>query len=252
MVASAHSPTAAATLRRGERVYGLRLGLFRRTPDGFRRLWTNADKSGSGELPLTEIELLVVDLTGDGTPEVCLRWGDFAWDTRSDVNFDVYTYRQGAMVQIGHIFGRELNNIEDVDGDGRYEIIDRFMIGPSDSSVMVRIDNYETCPHWQDVYAYRDGRYTLQTTAFRDSFEVTKRVIQGALHQCPNDWELWEYQGLAHEREGHPRDALDAYRKSEKLCKADVERAKDDYERGRIEPRLRGIRERIAQVKENL
>ena len=91
------------------------------------------------------------------------------------------------------------------------------------------------------------GRISLD---FPEEVEDWADKLQQVLEKHPDDWEILKYLGIVHEIECRPDEALAAYRRAEKACRAEIKEWEDDPEfRTRLRGELKDIQGRIRRLR---
>ncbi|MCK4325104.1 MAG: tetratricopeptide repeat protein [Armatimonadetes bacterium] len=229
-----------------ERFSDVHLNLYRETGQRLTRTWQyrlrgHAHSSGVLDMRFGDVQFYVLDLTADGVPEVVA--GEVAYGASwAPSHLAVFTWRGGRLSKILGVSSSFPAWIEDVNGDGCYEIRNLYNIGWSMS--------HAEMPYWSDIYAYKRGRHVLANEDFPDEFEDWADKLQRVLEKHPDDWEILKYLGIVHEIEGRPGEALAAYRRAEKACRAEIEEpGRDAQSRAGLRCQLRDIQARIRKLR---
>lgn len=234
------------------RAMHVRLSVFKESASQIRRVWRSdqirySDSHGFyGELEFTDLQLYLIDLTGDGIPEVVVS-GMCLGASWVPSHTEVFDWRKGRMVcllRADSVLGLDLS---DLNHDGKYEATTMYEVG-------VDMCHAEQ-PCWQDIYAYKDGRYVLADSDFPKEYSGFCKKLQRTLKRYPNDVELPKYLGMSYEIQGQRRMALRYYRLAEERQKALYDRLLHDKQAdpdATMTPlsELKDIRNRIHTVKQ--
>jgi hypothetical protein len=185
------------------------------------------------------VQMFVCCLTGESVPQIVVHKVVLgaSWEPS---HIDVFTWRQGRLVNILQVGGSMPLWVEDLKHDGRYEILNLYEIG---------VTMYHAAqPRWSDIYAYRNGRYVLANWDFPEEFTHWLNDLPDTLRRFPNDEEILRFLGEAYEITGHPEQALAAYRRAESIYASKSERESDRDVRAYRQPRQKSVRQRIQAL----
>ncbi len=202
-----------------DRFSDVHLNLYRETGQGLTRTWQyrlpgHAYASGFLDMRFGDVQFYILDLTADGLPEVVV--GEvFHGASWAPSHLAVFAWRANRLTKILGVSSSFPAWIEDVNSDSCYEIRNLHNIG--------RSMGHAQQPYWSDIYAYKRGRYILANEDFPGKFEDWADELQQVLEEHPDDWEILKYLGIVHEIEERPHEALAAYHRAEKACRAEGE-----------------------------
>jgi hypothetical protein len=214
--------------------------LFEESPQGYRKVWQSGrlrDPRLGLEGALSDVQLYVLDLTGDGVSEAAV-WKLFMGASWMPSHVDVFAWRGHRLVKILGVSSSEPIWIEDLHHDGRYEIGNYYEIG-------LDLAHCEQ-PLWTDIYAYRQRQYVLANEDFPQEFQGRVEELRELLKCYPWDPEILEYLGILHEIEGRPKAALAAYRYAERACRDRLQK-KPDTELERLRKDLQSRIRRLSR-----
>jgi hypothetical protein len=218
----------------------VRLTLVRADQLRFDVLW-RSDPLGPGytDGQFDYVHLYVADLTGDGSPEALITEGQVgAWWEPS--HLDVFGVSGKGMVHELGVSSQEPLTIEDIDGDGSYEVRNYRFVG----FTMFHGDE----PIWFDVFAYRNGTYQMADGDFRWMYHDLAATIRRKLLLHPEDYELWERQGRLCEMLRRPQAARRAYWQAESLLKSAIDEETNADFRAELSRLLRDVRARTRAL----
>jgi len=185
----------------------LRLRLLRRGTSGLATVWLSdqlTGYAGQGGFPDTA-SFHVADVSGDGVPEVVVDEVFFGSHSEPS-HLDVFAWRGHGLVKILGVSGDRPLEIRHINGDGRYEVLNRYTIG------VWRDDEDQRL--WSDIYVYRRGRYVLADHDFPNRFRHWPAQLRRETRKYPDDIEVWEYLGIAYQIRGEFSKARHAYRRA--------------------------------------
>ncbi len=188
-----------------------RVTVFGEADERLTRLWQSDELRGfrNDGGPWDDLQLYVLDLTDDGRDEVVVAEVHVGASWMPS-HLDAFAWQRNELVRLFAVDSEVPAWVEDLNDDHRYEIGNEYAIG------------WSLChagqPRWQDVYAYKKGRYVLSNEDFPDEFEGWVDKLRGVLEQSPDDPEILKYLGIVHEIEGRPDEALAAYRRAQEAC----------------------------------
>jgi len=137
--------------------------------------------------PEDEANLWVAGLTGDGLPEVAVQQVliGASWIPS---HLTILAWRgESSLRPILSVSGSFPQWVEDLEGDGRYEVGNSFEIGD--------LPHYQQ-PLWTDIYAYRSGRYVWADDCYPREYREWPAQLHAALRQHPGDVQLLHYLGV--------------------------------------------------------
>jgi tetratricopeptide (TPR) repeat protein len=170
--------------------------------------------SGIREPEWEHCELLrAQDLTGDGLDDVAVTvnfWGGSGFSLR----LCVFSCRTGSLREIFN--GWMATNadttplLQDQDADGKWEVTFYY-------EIWGRTLCHAECPHWHDIYVYRNGKYVLDNWAFPHTYDKLYRELRTLLKEHPTDSLLWDYFARTCDLVGVPNEAKAARAKAKEL-----------------------------------
>jgi tetratricopeptide (TPR) repeat protein len=182
------------------------LSVLRDGSHGLRRVWASAelpDPRFDDHEGFIGLRQQVLDLGPDDAQGLALVTDSRGGDC-SPSHVKVFQWRDGHMVEAFQVDSDYRLRVEDLNGDGLCEIINGYCIG--------RHMCHGKAPLWEDVYAYKGGRYTLANKDFPEEFAGRAHELRSTLGEFPDDPDIMRHLGIVHEIEGRPSEALAAYR----------------------------------------
>jgi tetratricopeptide (TPR) repeat protein len=185
------------------------------------------------------VQMFVCRLIGEDAPQIIVHEVSpgGSWEPS---HIDVFTWRQGRLVNILQVGGSMPLWVEDLKRDGRYEIGNYYEIGVSMS--------HAEQPRWSDIYAYRNGRYVLANRDFPEAFTHWLTDLRDTLSRHPDDYAIWQHLGETYAITGHPDRALAAYRRAERSCGSLLKRETDHDLRVELKEMRRQMRQRVQAL----
>lgn len=217
----------------------VRLTLFKKAQRGYRKVW-QSDRLKDPQHDIdafSDVQLYVLDLTGDGVPEVAV-WKVFRGASWMPSHLDVFAWRRNRLTKILGAGSSFPLWIEDINHDGRYEIGNYYEIGW----------DMPGQPLWTDIYACKHGQYMLANRDFPKEFRGWTKKLREVLKDYPDDPEILKYLGIVHEIERRPKDALTAYRYASKACKARIKKETNSNFRVCLQRELNDLQRRTKKL----
>jgi hypothetical protein len=202
-----------------------RVVVFDDASSGLKRRWVSQSivephttkpsaPSGAWELEWEHCSMLCArDVTGDGLDDIAVTlnfWGG----TGFTLKLCVFS---GGGMGFREIFREKLGTnaettplIQDLDRDGKWEVTFYYEIWGETLC-------HAECPHWHDIYVYRNGKYVPDNWAFPHSYDKLYRELRAILKEHPGDSLLWEYFARTCDLVGVPNEAKAAQAKAKEL-----------------------------------
>jgi tetratricopeptide (TPR) repeat protein len=211
--------------------------------DHFLKVW----QSGPLTSPLPDDEcndmrFYVIHQARTDSPQVVITQTWIGGDNTQE-RVAVYGWNGTQLTKLFGGTGMDDRWIEDVNGDGRYEIGIFKRIGYS-------LPEYEK-PRWFDIYAWNGRAYVNADAPFRKLYGAMKKEILALLRRHPGDNDLLLHLAMIYEFEQHPQRALRVYRRAARSCRAELAQATRAEGRRWLDKELRDIRSRIERPGKN-
>lgn len=205
----------------------LRVSLWAEERGALTRLWKSPTfkemvSRDDDSNPEKIVDLRVVDLDGDGVPEVVLtliarsRYVGTNYATSSSIY--VYRCAKAKLRLAGNVTGESRFNdpdwpwLADLRGDGRMEL------GVAREAGLVI-----TAPvPWTDILALKNGPLQTVDDEFPQWFQEPYEALKAKVADTPDDDEALLYLGKAEEIMGRPGDAVHSYRKASKCIEKEL------------------------------
>lgn len=219
------------------------LSVLRDGSHGLRRVWASAElhdprfDDHEGFIGLAQY---VVALKPDGAQGLALVV-DSLGGSCSPSHAKVFEWREHALVETFSLDSEHRVRVEDLNGDGLWEIINCYSVGCHMC--------HGKAPLWEDVYAYKGGRYTLANRDFPEEFAGTAHELRTTLREFPDDPDIMRHLGIVHEIEGRPSDALQAYRSAIRAYESTISRWQEEQWLDSVEVLERELADTKARVK---
>jgi tetratricopeptide (TPR) repeat protein len=225
----------------GTDVNDVHLTVLRGSPNRIRRAWQSRALGQPGD-KYDEAQIEMLDVTGDGRPEVLLINSVLGADSLP--TYLAVFRKQGTSLR--KIFGgwsREPQTIEDLDGDGSREITIYYRIGWSLGVAGM--------PFWSDIHSFKKGAYQLANGDFPGQYNDLRREIRDSLKDSPGDFELLLYLGRIYEIQKQPYKALVYYRRALKSGYGELAEARSNgwgHLAARATSEISSTRQRIRAI----
>lgn len=218
-----------------------RLTLVEGTGTGVRSIRQSAQLGfpGNTEGEFNDVQLYVMDITGDGIPEVVIP-EVFVGADWIPSHLDVFAWRDGRLFHALGVKSDMPVELRDIDGDGSYEAVNSHAIGRS----LCHADQ----PLWTDIFAYRDGSYHIANDRFPGQFNRLRAEIRRLLRQHPSDPELLKYLGVAEQILGQNHKALRTYSHARSVWAEELREERDHHRRVQIRAQLGDLLRRMHDI----
>jgi tetratricopeptide (TPR) repeat protein len=223
------------------------LGAFRRVTVGLFQVDETGARRVGPEVPIrapgydggaARAMLFADDLTGDGFADAAVEVVNVALGSTPSYLVILTASPRGLETRLT-LASSEPLWIEDLNADGRCEVITQHEIG----SAMSHVEQ----PRWRDVYAFNGTAYRQSNRQFPREFTSWEPVLKAALAEHPGDREILEYLGRTYEILGRGAEAIPYYRQAEAAFASEINSADPAYAT-ELRQRRETIRKRLRDL----